>query len=175
MTLMAAWRAGRRYRIRSAPATRSIRSIRFLRRTCCIRMRRTRFAATGYITSVVHTKSQSVGLYFVDTVHLGKLFEVSGGVRWDYFDTVYNSYQPVAPPAGRNGERADRADQQAGQAAELSRGVCVQADEAWQRVLRLWDELQSGGGVAELERADGEQLAGCRRRMRPTRWARSTA
>lgn len=58
------------------------------------------FSGTGYITSVVHTKSQSVGLYFVDTVHLGDLFEVSGGIRWDYFDTVYNSYQPVAPPPG---------------------------------------------------------------------------
>jgi catecholate siderophore receptor len=58
------------------------------------------FGGTGYISSVVHTKSQSAGLYFVDTVHLGKLFELSGGVRWDYFDTMYNSYQPVPPPAG---------------------------------------------------------------------------
>jgi len=58
------------------------------------------FRGTGYITTVVHTKSQSAGVYFVDTVHLGNLFEVSGGIRWDYFDTVYNSYQPVAPPAG---------------------------------------------------------------------------
>ncbi|HUZ96365.1 MAG TPA: TonB-dependent siderophore receptor [Edaphobacter sp.] len=58
------------------------------------------FGGIGYITTVVHTKSQSAGIYFVDTVHLGNLFELSGGVRWDYFDTVYNSYQPVAPPAG---------------------------------------------------------------------------
>jgi catecholate siderophore receptor len=58
------------------------------------------FGGTGYITTVVHTKSQSAGLYFVDTVHLGNLFELSGGVRWDYFDTVFNSYQPVPPPAG---------------------------------------------------------------------------
>ena len=58
------------------------------------------FGGTGYITSVVHTKSQSMGVYFIDTVHLGELFEVSGGVRWDYFDTVYNSYQPIAPPTG---------------------------------------------------------------------------
>jgi catecholate siderophore receptor len=58
------------------------------------------FAGTGYITSVVHTKSKSVGLYFVDTVHLGRFIEASGGVRWDRFDTVFNSYQPVAPPTG---------------------------------------------------------------------------
>jgi catecholate siderophore receptor len=58
------------------------------------------FSGTGYITTVVHTKSQSMGVYFVDTLHLGKLFELSGGVRWDYFDTVYNLYQPTPPPAG---------------------------------------------------------------------------
>jgi catecholate siderophore receptor len=58
------------------------------------------FAGTGYITSVVHTKSDSVGLYFVDTVHLNKWVELSGGVRWDWFDTLYNLYQPAAPPVG---------------------------------------------------------------------------
>ncbi len=57
------------------------------------------FGGTGYISSVVHTKSKSVGLYFVDTIKLGKLFELSGGVRWDRFDTDYNLYQPT-PPAG---------------------------------------------------------------------------
>jgi catecholate siderophore receptor len=57
------------------------------------------FAGTGYISSIVHTKSKSVGLYFVDTAKLGKLFELSGGVRWDRFDTGYNLYQPT-PPAG---------------------------------------------------------------------------
>ena len=48
------------------------------------------FSGTGYITSIVHTKSESVGLYFVDTMKLGRLFELSGGVRWDRFDTGYN-------------------------------------------------------------------------------------
>jgi catecholate siderophore receptor len=57
------------------------------------------FAGTVYVTSIVHTKSESVGVYFVDTVKLGNLFEVSGGVRWDRFDTGYNLWQPT-PPAG---------------------------------------------------------------------------
>jgi catecholate siderophore receptor len=57
------------------------------------------FSGTGYITSIVHTKAESVGMYFVDTVKLGNLFEISGGVRWDRFDTGYNLWQP-APPAG---------------------------------------------------------------------------
>jgi catecholate siderophore receptor len=57
------------------------------------------FSGAVYVTSIVHTKSESVGVYFVDTVKLGNLFEVSGGVRWDRFDTGYNLWQPT-PPAG---------------------------------------------------------------------------
>lgn len=57
------------------------------------------FVGAGYITSIVHTKSKSIGLYFIDTVKLGRLFELSGGVRWDRFATGYNLYQPT-PPAG---------------------------------------------------------------------------
>ncbi|QHN04464.1 TonB-dependent receptor [Granulicella sp. WH15] len=58
------------------------------------------FSGTGYTTSVVHTKVESVGLYFVDTIKLGRLFEVSGGARWDRMDTGYSIYQPVKPPTG---------------------------------------------------------------------------
>ena len=58
------------------------------------------FAGTGYITSIVHTKSKSVGLYFIDTMKLGKLFELTGGLRWDHFDTDYNLYQPTTPAGG---------------------------------------------------------------------------
>ena len=58
------------------------------------------FSGTGYISSVVHTNSKSVGLYFIDTVKLGRLFELSGGVRWDRFDTGYNLYQPTPPTGG---------------------------------------------------------------------------
>jgi catecholate siderophore receptor len=58
------------------------------------------FSGTGYITSIVHTKSESVGVYFVDTVKLGDLFEISGGVRWDRFDTGYNLWQPTPPKGG---------------------------------------------------------------------------
>jgi catecholate siderophore receptor len=57
------------------------------------------FAGTGYVTSIVHTRARSVGLYFIDTAKLGQRFELSGGVRWDRFDTDYNLYQPT-PPAG---------------------------------------------------------------------------
>jgi catecholate siderophore receptor len=58
------------------------------------------FSGTGTVASVTHVKSQSVGLYFVDTVHLGRMFDLSGGVRWDYFDTRYSLYVPntTTPP-----------------------------------------------------------------------------
>jgi catecholate siderophore receptor len=58
------------------------------------------FSGTGYISSITHTKSKSVGIFFVDTVHLGRLFELSGGIRWDYFDTLYNLYAPPTSVAG---------------------------------------------------------------------------
>ena len=57
------------------------------------------FSGIQYITSIVHTKAESVGMYFLDTVKLGHLFELSGGVRWDRFATGYNLWQPI-PPAG---------------------------------------------------------------------------
>ncbi len=57
------------------------------------------FGGTGYVTSIVHTKAESYGIYFVDTLHLNRYFDLSGGVRYDRFDTGYNGYQPT-PPAG---------------------------------------------------------------------------
>jgi len=58
------------------------------------------FAGTGTISSITHVKSQSVGLYFVDTVHLSRMFDLSGGIRWDYFDTRFSQYVPsgATPP-----------------------------------------------------------------------------
>jgi len=52
------------------------------------------FSGVGYIASITHVTSESVGLYFVDTLKLGHWVELSGGVRWDYFDTSYNLYAP---------------------------------------------------------------------------------
>jgi catecholate siderophore receptor len=55
------------------------------------------FSGQGYVSSVVHTKAKSVGVYFVDTLKLGRLFELSGGVRWDRFDVDYSIFTPVLP------------------------------------------------------------------------------
>jgi catecholate siderophore receptor len=73
------------------------------------------FAGAGYIASIVHTKAKSVGVYFIDTMKLARQFELSGGVRWDRFDTGYNLYQPT-PPVGAtvtpNVAPIDRVDEQ---------------------------------------------------------------
>ncbi len=45
----------------------------------------------------VQTTADSAGLYAIDTLKLGEHWEVSGGVRWDYFDANYR--QSVAPVA----------------------------------------------------------------------------
>lgn len=58
------------------------------------------FSGTGYISSITHVKSKSIGSYFVDTVHFGRFFELSGGVRWDYFNTLYNLYAPSTSVSG---------------------------------------------------------------------------
>jgi len=62
--------------------------------------------------------------------------------------------QPLRSAGERCGGQADDRDsvyRSDGAAAELSRGACLQADIARQRVLRLRDELQSIGGVAVVE------------------------
>jgi catecholate siderophore receptor len=58
------------------------------------------FSGTGYIASVTHLRSQSVGVYFVDVLKLGRFLEASGGVRWDLFDTVVNLYAPPTSVVG---------------------------------------------------------------------------
>ncbi|HEY4010788.1 MAG TPA: TonB-dependent receptor [Acidobacteriaceae bacterium] len=58
------------------------------------------FSGTGYITSVTHVKSKSAGVYFIDTVKFDRFIELSGGVRWDYFNTLFNLYAPPTSVPG---------------------------------------------------------------------------
>ena len=57
------------------------------------------FGGTGYITTVTHAKAETVAAYFVDTIHLGRHVDLTGGLRFDRFDSGYNQYAPT-PPAG---------------------------------------------------------------------------
>ncbi|MGH9648268.1 MAG: TonB-dependent siderophore receptor [Bryobacteraceae bacterium] len=49
------------------------------------------------ITSVVHTTSLSAGAYVLDTMKFGQHWDLTGGFRWDRFDTNYS--QMAAPTA----------------------------------------------------------------------------
>ncbi|HTV08784.1 MAG TPA: TonB-dependent receptor [Candidatus Aquilonibacter sp.] len=58
------------------------------------------FGGTGYISSITHTTSKSAGAYFIDTVKFDRFIEISGGARWDYFNTFYDLYSPATSIPG---------------------------------------------------------------------------
>ena len=58
------------------------------------------FSGTETITTIVHTTSISAAAYALDTMKLGKHWDLTGGFRWDRFDTDYS--QTVAPAAKFN-------------------------------------------------------------------------
>ena len=53
------------------------------------------FSGTETITSNVHTTAVTAAAYVLDTMRLGKKWDLTGGIRWDRFDTHYT--QSVAP------------------------------------------------------------------------------
>ena len=58
------------------------------------------FSGVQTISSDVHTTANSAAGYLLDSVHLGKQWEFSGGVRWDRFNTHYT--QQIAPASAFN-------------------------------------------------------------------------
>jgi catecholate siderophore receptor len=54
------------------------------------------FEGTATITSRVHTTALSAAAYVLDTIRLGKKWDLTGGVRWDRFDTDYTQSVPPA-------------------------------------------------------------------------------
>jgi catecholate siderophore receptor len=52
-------------------------------------------SGTETITSIVHTTSFTAAAYALDTMKIGKHWDLTGGIRWDRFDTRYS--QTVAP------------------------------------------------------------------------------
>jgi catecholate siderophore receptor len=55
------------------------------------------FSGSSTPKTQVITTAYSVGLYAIDTLKLGEHWELSGGVRWDYFNASYAEF--VAPAA----------------------------------------------------------------------------
>jgi len=58
------------------------------------------FSGTETISSIVHTTALSAAVYMLDTIQLGKMWDLSGGFRFDRFDTAYT--QQVSPPSAFN-------------------------------------------------------------------------
>ncbi|WP_179490141.1 TonB-dependent receptor [Granulicella arctica] len=50
------------------------------------------FAGTGTVSTITHLASDSGGVYFIDTMKLGRYIDLSGGVRYDYFYTQQRQY-----------------------------------------------------------------------------------
>lgn len=59
------------------------------------------FAGEPSPRSNVKTTALSAGAYAMDTVSLGKRWELTGGVRWDYFGTRYRDSVPPAVALSR--------------------------------------------------------------------------
>jgi len=72
------------------------------------------FTGNSAVSSDVHATAVSVGAYVVDTLKFGTRVDVIGGLRWDRFDTSYNSQSPTAAPA-----QFSRVDQQPSYRAAL--------------------------------------------------------
>jgi catecholate siderophore receptor len=58
------------------------------------------FSGTEAITSIVHTTSRTAAAYVLDTMHFGRKWDLTGGIRWDRFDTGYT--QQIAPSSAFN-------------------------------------------------------------------------
>ncbi len=55
------------------------------------------FSAVGTVSSKVDAAAVTAAVYAYDTVDLGKKVELSGGIRFDHFDTTYSQFTaPVA-------------------------------------------------------------------------------
>ena len=58
------------------------------------------FTGTPTTSSIVHTTSLTVAAYVLDTIELGRHWDLTGGIRWDRFDTGYT--QSIAPASAFN-------------------------------------------------------------------------
>ena len=65
------------------------------------------FTGTKALSTITHVASDSGGVYFIDTVKLGRYIDLTGGVRYDYFYTQQRQYT-VGTPADVSLHRIDR-------------------------------------------------------------------
>jgi catecholate siderophore receptor len=62
------------------------------------------FSGVDYARIRVHTTAFTAGVYLADTMKIGEQLELTGGVRWDHFDAIYNAqnYATTAPHGPTN-------------------------------------------------------------------------
>jgi catecholate siderophore receptor len=58
------------------------------------------FSGTETISSIVHTTAISGAAYVLDTIQLGRMWDLTGGIRFDHFATGYT--QQIAPASAFN-------------------------------------------------------------------------
>jgi catecholate siderophore receptor len=58
------------------------------------------FSGTEAVTSIVHTTALTAAAYALDTIEIGKKWDLTGGIRFDRFATAYT--QQVAPASAFN-------------------------------------------------------------------------
>ncbi len=105
-------------------------------------------SGTVAITSRVITNALSAAAYAMDSIRLGR-WNLSGGVRWDLFDAHYTQYVPPVSDFRRT-------DRMPSWRAALTYDISKDR----QRVRVGRDVVQSIGGIAGVERFDGESSAG---------------
>ncbi len=57
------------------------------------------FTGVKALNTITHLASDSGGVFFVDTMHLGRYIDLTGGVRWDYFYTQQRQYTVGSGPS----------------------------------------------------------------------------
>ena len=50
------------------------------------------FMGTKALSTITHVAADSAGLFFIDTMHLGRYIDLTGGIRYDYFYTQQRQY-----------------------------------------------------------------------------------
>ncbi len=65
------------------------------------------FSGTKALSTITHVAADSAGVYFVDTMHLGRFIDVTGGIRYDYFYTQQQQYT-ASTKVNANAHRIDR-------------------------------------------------------------------
>ena len=107
------------------------------------------FSGTETITSIVHTTAITAAAYLLDTIQIGKKWDLTGGLALGPFRHGLH-----AAGGSGFGIQPDRRN------ADLARGAGLQARTDREHLFRCGDIVQSLCRIALAERGDRESSAG---------------